>query len=138
MQNCGELWGIVEGEIGYFGRICCRIVGNYGRIWGKRERGKGFCRLMFWLECQCLRDFVKQGVGMQKNSSKVFFLVESDSEFLGNSVPFLSNGGGFCLNLQFFVILFWKLNVAVSGIQSKLFCFLECSSQSCVVFIGIH
>ena len=60
---------------------------------------------MFWLECLSLREFVKQGEGMQKNSSKMFVLVESDSEFLGNSVPFLSNGGGFCLNLQFFVEL---------------------------------
>ena len=45
--NCGELWGIVEGEKGYFGRNCCRIVGKCGRIWGKIVEKKEFCRLMF-------------------------------------------------------------------------------------------
>ena len=87
-----------------------------------------FCRLMFWLECLSLREFVKQGVGVQKNSSKMFVLVESDSEFLGNSVPFLSNGGGFCLNLQFFVelcqqylhFLVFKINPTSQKINSTL------------------
>ena len=53
------MWGIVEGEKGYFGRNCWRIKGKCGRIWGKIRGKKEFCRLMFWLECLSLRDFVK-------------------------------------------------------------------------------
>lgn len=54
--NYRELWKMKKVILGEFGVELWGIMGEYGR---KGEGNEEFCRLMFWLECQCLRDFVK-------------------------------------------------------------------------------